>query len=68
MILNTLRLRNFRNYIDSFFEFDKNVNVICGENAQGKTNCLEAVYFISTLKSFRMGRFRKLFYFDRDYA
>lgn len=53
MFLKTLFLRNFRSY-DSFkIEFSPNINVICGENGIGKTNLLEAIYLISTGKSFR---------------
>ena len=42
MILNGLKLHNFRNYGDEPFSFDPAVNLILGENAQGKTNLLEA--------------------------
>ena len=50
-ILN-LKLNNFRNYEKIDFEFNRNLNIIIGNNAQGKTNILEAIYFLSITKSF----------------
>ena len=51
MIIESLELLNFRNYERECFEFDKNTNVLYGDNAQGKTNVLEAIYFCSTSRS-----------------
>lgn len=60
MFLKTLRLHNFRNY-DSFkISFSPHLNVICGENAIGKTNLLEAISLISTGKSFRTLNLKEL--------
>ena len=53
MRLNQLVLRNFRNYVDCEVDFTDRVNLIVGENAQGKTTLLEAVYYLSTAKSHR---------------
>ncbi len=53
MRLKTIRLQNFRNYEDETFRFDPGVNLICGENGQGKTNLLEAAAACSTMKLFR---------------
>ena len=53
MRLNQLVLRNFRSYTDCEIEFTDRVNLIVGENAQGKTTLLEAIYFLSTAKSHR---------------
>ena len=53
MRLNQLVLRNFRSYADCEIEFTDRVNLIVGENAQGKTTLLEAIYFLSTAKSHR---------------
>jgi DNA replication and repair protein RecF len=53
MRLNQLVLRNFRSYADCEIEFTDRVNLIIGENAQGKTTLLEAIYFLSTAKSHR---------------
>ncbi len=56
MILKDLKLHNFRNYGDESFAFDPAVNLILGENAQGKTNLLEAVAALSTTRLFRTGQ------------
>ena len=53
MRLNQLVLRNFRSYADCEIDFTDRVNLIVGENAQGKTTLLEAIYFLSTAKSHR---------------
>lgn len=45
MIIESLELLNFRNYERECFIFDENTNVLYGDNAQGKTNVLEAIYF-----------------------
>lgn len=54
MVLNKLSLTNFRNYIKSEFTFSPEVNLIVGPNASGKTNILEAIYFLASGKSFRV--------------
>lgn len=53
MILNSISLRNYRNHksVDLFFE--KGLNFIVGDNAQGKTNIVEAIHFLSLGRSFR---------------
>ncbi len=53
MRLNQLVLCNFRSYADCEIDFTDRVNLIIGENAQGKTTLLEAIYFLSTAKSHR---------------
>lgn len=53
MKLERFTARNFRNLTDLEIRFNAGMNVIYGENAQGKTNLLEAIYVLSTLKSFR---------------
>ena len=53
MRLKQLVLRNFRSYADCEIDFTDRVNLIIGENAQGKTTLLEAIYFLSTAKSHR---------------
>ena len=42
MQANRLNLQNFRNYTEQSLEFGSGVNILCGDNAQGKTNVLEA--------------------------
>ena len=53
MQLNEIKLRDFRNYRQERLQFDPGVNLIVGDNAQGKTNLLEAVAFLGSGKSFR---------------
>ena len=51
MYLKNLKLSNFRNYDNLSIDFDYGINILYGDNAQGKTNILEAIYFCSTTKS-----------------
>ncbi|MGF1491485.1 MAG: DNA replication/repair protein RecF [Microcoleaceae cyanobacterium] len=60
MFLKTLHLQCFRNYKDQRVVFDAPKTVLLGDNAQGKTNLLEAVEILSTLKSHRVSRDRDL--------
>src|SRR5258707_4679718 len=53
MHLSHLRLRNFRNYTRLDAAFSPGFHLFLGDNAQGKTNILEAIYLIATLRSFR---------------
>ena len=53
MILRKINLINFRNYKKVNINFDKNINIIIGDNAQGKTNILESIYFLALTKSYR---------------
>lgn len=63
MRVDTLSLRDFRNYKSEKIEFLPGINVISGRNAQGKTNLLEAVYMLSGGKSFRTRFDRELISF-----
>ncbi|NGX34037.1 MAG: DNA replication and repair protein RecF [Candidatus Anoxychlamydiales bacterium] len=60
MFLKTLSLRNFRNYSNFTINFAKQLNIICGPNAIGKTNLLEAINLISTGKSFKTLNLKEL--------
>ena len=60
MYLKTLHLRSFRNYLDQRVEFDAQKTILVGNNAQGKSNLLEAVELLSTLKTHRANRDRDL--------
>ncbi len=53
MKVKKIEIQNFRNISDISLEFDNEINVICGENAQGKTNIIEALWLFSGAKSFR---------------
>ncbi|NEO20683.1 DNA replication/repair protein RecF [Moorena sp. SIO4A5] len=60
MYLKSLHLRQFRNYRDCLVNFDAPKTILLGNNAQGKSNLLEAVELLSTLKSHRSARDREL--------
>ena len=64
MIINKIALTGFRNYEWETVEFSPDTNVICGSNAQGKTNLLEAVFFLAFGRSFRTRYDRELVNFD----
>src|SRR5947208_15794158 len=53
MHLAHLRLRDFRNYARLDADFSAGFHLLLGDNAQGKTNILEAIYLVATLRSFR---------------
>jgi len=60
MTLDSLRLFNFRNLSNSTVRFSSGLNIVQGENGQGKTNLMEAVYLLGTTKSFRRCRLNEL--------
>jgi len=62
MYLRTLHLRQFRNYLDQAVVFEAPKTILVGDNAQGKSNVLEAVEMLSTLQSHRTSRDRDLVY------
>lgn len=66
MYIKTLTLTNFRNYRRAELEFIKGTNIICGDNAQGKTNLLEAVYLFARGKSYRTRSDKELISFLDD--
>ncbi len=66
MILKSVALNNFRNYSDMSLEFDKGTNILYGDNAQGKTNILEAVYVSGTTKSHKGSKDRELIRFGQE--
>lgn len=64
MRVDSLYLRSFRNYSEASLNFEKGINLICGNNAQGKTNMLEAVYMLTGGRSFRTRFDREMIGFD----
>lgn len=68
MIIESLELKDFRNYSLASFEFDSGTNVIYGDNAQGKTNILEAIYLGAMTKSHRGSRDPELIRFGQEEA
>ena len=53
MRIDEISLQNYRNYEKINLKFNKNINIIIGDNAKGKTNILESIYFLSITKSYR---------------
>ncbi|RQD72638.1 MAG: DNA replication/repair protein RecF [Tindallia sp. MSAO_Bac2] len=60
MILKKMTLKNYRNYEEVEVTFGPGLNIFIGENAQGKTNLLEALYLCASLRSFRTRKDREL--------
>ncbi len=68
MFVKKLKLSGFRNYKSEEFEFLPGTNILYGNNAQGKTNALEALYLFSIGKSFRTQQDRELINFDESFT
>ena len=66
MYIDKMKLINFRNYENQEIQFNKNINIIYGDNAQGKTNILEAIFLSSFGKSFRTSKEKELIRFGQD--
>lgn len=66
MKVKHLKLKNYRNCKDVEFDFDAQKILIIGKNAQGKTNILESIYFLSTLKSQRTSNNIELINFEEN--
>lgn len=68
MFIKQLKLHQFRNYENIELHFDDKVNIFLGENAQGKTNALEAIYVLILAKSHRTSRDRELILWEKEFA
>ena len=68
MTVNSVKIKNFRNIADLSFTADNGVNVIYGENAQGKTNILESIWLFTGCKSFRGAKDNELIKFGEDFS
>ena len=68
MYIKSLELLNYRNYEKLNIEFNKNINLILGKNAQGKTNLIEAIYLSAFGKSFRTNKDNEMITFAKDRA
>lgn len=68
MNIEKLKIINYRNYNQLQLEFHPKINIFAGDNAQGKTNILEAIYMSGTGKSFRTNRDRDIIKFDKNQA
>ena len=68
MQLKNLILKNYRNYEEFEYNFKNNKTLIIGKNAQGKTNILEAIYYLCTLDSVRIKKDSELIQFGKEIA
>jgi DNA replication and repair protein RecF len=68
MFIEQLALTNYRNYTSLDLSFSPQINVLIGENAQGKTNVMEAIYVLSMAKSHRTSNDRDLIRWDEEYG
>ena len=66
MVIKSLKLKNYRNYDFLDLKFDPKTNILYGDNAQGKTNILEALYLSGTTKSHRGTKDRDIIQFGHD--
>ncbi len=66
MIIKSIELRNYRNYEELDIHFDSHTNILYGDNAQGKTNILEAAYMSGTTKSHKGSRDKEIIRFNQN--
>ena len=66
MIIKSIELADYRNYDTLVVSFDKGTNILYGDNAQGKTNILEAIYVAATTKSHKGSKDREIVNFDKE--
>ena len=64
MYINKINLSNFRNYKEQEIILEKGINIFYGDNAQGKTNIIEAIFLCSMGKSFRSKKDKELIKFN----
>ena len=68
MWIKNIELKNYRNYDNLKIDFDNNMNIIIGNNAQGKTNLLESIYVLAVTKSFLSNSDKNLIKFDNHFS
>ena len=68
MYIKSIQLEGYRNYNNEIVCFDKGTNVLYGDNAQGKTNILEAIFMCATTKSHKGSKDKEIIGFDKDEA
>lgn len=68
MYIKKLAIKNYRNYSDLSISLSKNVNVFTGDNAQGKTNILESIYYCSLGRSHRTSKDKELIKWNEGYG
>lgn len=68
MLIKSMELKDYRNYDALTISFDPGTNILYGDNAQGKTNILEAIFVAATTKSHKGSKDREIIHFDREEA
>ena len=68
MIIKSIELADYRNYESLNLQFDRGTNILYGDNAQGKTNILEAIYVAATTKSHKGSKDREIVNFNKEEA
>lgn len=68
MIIKSIELADYRNYEYLTMDFSEGTNIIYGDNAQGKTNILEAIYVAATTKSHKGSKDKEIINFDKEEA
>ena len=66
MFIDNLALNHYRNYDSAEISFSHGINILYGDNAQGKTNVLEAIYMMATTRSHRGSKDRDIITFGKD--
>lgn len=66
MLIDSIELQNYRNYQQLHMDFSHGTNILYGDNAQGKTNILEAIYVCATTKSHRGSKDKEIIQFDQE--
>ncbi len=68
MYIKKIKIQNFRNYENQEIELDKNINIFYGNNAQGKTNILEAIFLCALGRSFRTNKDKEMIKKGQDFS
>ena len=68
MVIESIKLENFRNYETLELQLDPGTNIFYGDNAQGKTNILEAAYISGTTKSHKCSKDKEMIRFGEQEA
>ena len=68
MLISNMKLQNFRNYKELNLELSKGINVFYGDNAQGKTNIIEAIFLSSIGRSFRTNKEKESIKLGEDFC
>ena len=65
MYINKIKLLNFRNYEEQEILLNPSINIFYGDNAQGKTNIIEAIFLCAIGKSFRTSKDKEMINFNK---